>query len=338
MKTRTQGGRGCRGFTLVELLVVIAIIALLISILLPSLGAARESARRAKCLAAQKMIAIAATLYADQHKLGVFIPTMNGGDDDLAYLSSFIERPDAAICPSTKNRVDPAALLPAGDPANKYNGDAFIHLIDCADNAADNVGPISYPQYTRGGHSFEVWAWMSSVEANARWVYPSGWYDRSWGTTSHYAQRGIRPGDSVWRIEGATQNPDQEDNPEPALGNRSILKSIKTVEHPSRTLITLDSDQDHRDGNPNTLNNWPETHNNHGNDGVQMAFLDGHAAFVKKGPWLIETYLRSNTTAATDVRTNITQGLRLHAGVVQRTIRVDRSNAIEWFIEAPVSP
>ncbi len=327
-----------RGFTLVELLVVIAIIALLMSILLPSLSAARESGRRVKCLTAQKMIAMAATLYADQHKLGVFIPTMNGGDDDLAYLSSFIERPDAAICPSTRNVVDPMATLVASDPNNKYNGDAFIHLIDCADNAADNVGPISFPQYPRGGHSFEVWAWMSSVEANARWMYPDGWYDRSWGMTSHYMQRGLRPGDPAWRIEGASQIPDQEDNPEPAAGNRSVLKSIKTVELPSRMLITLDSDQDHRDNRPDTLNNWPEKHNNHGNDGVQMAFLDGHAAFVKKGPWLIEAYLRSNTTAATDVRTNITQGLRLHPGVVQRTVRIDRSNAVQWFIEQPVSP
>lgn len=55
-------------FTLVELLVVVAIIAVLIAILLPSLNAARDQARTARCLANLKQIGLAMQTYADQNE------------------------------------------------------------------------------------------------------------------------------------------------------------------------------------------------------------------------------------------------------------------------------
>ncbi len=58
-----------QGFTLIELLVVVAIIALLISILLPSLQRARQQAQKAACLSNQKNILTGMHQYASQYQI-----------------------------------------------------------------------------------------------------------------------------------------------------------------------------------------------------------------------------------------------------------------------------
>ena len=68
-----------RGFTLIELLVVIAIIALLIAILLPALGKAREAGRQLKCLSNQRSISAAMTMFINEHK--EYIPRSAGGSE-----------------------------------------------------------------------------------------------------------------------------------------------------------------------------------------------------------------------------------------------------------------
>ncbi len=115
------------GFTLVELLVVIGIIALLISILIPTLGKAREAAQRTRCLANIRELGNAMRLYAtrwkdlvpmgfmDQHQFSYFVnwrnangtkPTMMG----LLALDKLLESGKAFYCPSY-----------VGDPFWEYN-------------------------------------------------------------------------------------------------------------------------------------------------------------------------------------------------------------------------
>ena len=60
--------RGQGGFTLVELLVVIAVIALLVSILVPALGMAKDTAKRIFCSANLRSLSVAAIHYSEEQK------------------------------------------------------------------------------------------------------------------------------------------------------------------------------------------------------------------------------------------------------------------------------
>jgi type II secretory pathway pseudopilin PulG len=78
------GGYRCRarGFTLIDVLVSIFVIAVLISILLPSLGPVQETARRVACQSNVRQIGLGVVMYADdwngQLPPSVFLPVLNG--------------------------------------------------------------------------------------------------------------------------------------------------------------------------------------------------------------------------------------------------------------------
>ncbi|HMO26886.1 MAG TPA: prepilin-type N-terminal cleavage/methylation domain-containing protein [Tepidisphaeraceae bacterium] len=79
------------GFTLVELLVVIGIIALLISILLPTLGRVRESARNLKCLSNLRQFAAANQMYASENRNWAVPGLYRGYNDNGVFANIFWE-------------------------------------------------------------------------------------------------------------------------------------------------------------------------------------------------------------------------------------------------------
>ena len=118
---RYQNQNRQEGFTLIELLVVIAIIALLIGILLPALGAARESAKKLKCLTQVRGMGTAFTFYADDNR--DWYPIIPAQQPDNRYLDNQYTAGGVAGLFSTFQVGDGEGTLGDGGGAPSVSGD-----------------------------------------------------------------------------------------------------------------------------------------------------------------------------------------------------------------------
>jgi prepilin-type N-terminal cleavage/methylation domain-containing protein/prepilin-type processing-associated H-X9-DG protein len=123
LKVSNHGrGRPTRAFTLVELLVVIAIIALLMGLLLPALGKARQQARTVVCQSNLKQWGIVFALYCDNNNGCFFSGRIDGSYDIGADFGRYWRALTKPHMKNVKMWLCPEALKPQALDSMPTNG------------------------------------------------------------------------------------------------------------------------------------------------------------------------------------------------------------------------
>lgn len=126
-----------RKFTLIELLVVIAIIAILASMLLPSLQKARERAKESACVSNQKQLASAFIMYSNDFKGWLPPATMYMGSGSQRW-SYFLGTLQYVRRPATGKAY--LTMCPTWEPLG-YIGPDYSYGVPCG--SAENGGGVA---------------------------------------------------------------------------------------------------------------------------------------------------------------------------------------------------